>query len=160
MRKSLFLTGIFAICLLLSFSIKAQQPPKADRLSGTYLTSDGESTTNQSHVRIFKGANGKYYGEIVWLKVPKYPDGQEKVDRLNPESSLQKRKLIGLKILNDFTYSEADEEWSGGTIYNPANGKIYNSYITLEGKDKINIRGYIGKSWMGLGKTVQWTRIK
>lgn len=156
-RKLQFLALL--ISLLISTGISAQKPSKADQILGTYEAVSEESN-NVSHIKIMKGSNGKYYGEIVWLKIATYPDGKEKVDRLNPEPKLRTRKLMGLKMLNDFVYDASEEEWNGGTIYNPATGKTYNSYIKFDGPDKLHIRGYIGAAWMGLGKTVYWTRLK
>jgi uncharacterized protein (DUF2147 family) len=63
-------------------------------------------------------------------------------------------------MLNDFTFDSEKGEWNSGTIYNPASGKTYNAFITFKGPDKLHVRGYIGKAWMGLGKTVEWTRLK
>ena len=60
-------------------------------------------------------------------------------------------------MLKDFTYDASADEWGGGSIYNPTSGKTYNSYMKLEG-NKLQVRGYIGKAWMGLGKTATWTR--
>lgn len=155
------LTRLFITIFVAAFSISvyAQKQNKADQIIGTYEAVSDESN-NVSHIKIYKASNGKYYGEIVWLKVPNYPDGKEKVDRLNPEEKLRSRKLIGLKLLNDFVYDASESEWNNGTIYNPATGKTYNAFIKLDGPDKLHIRGYIGASWMGLGKTVYWTRLK
>ena len=148
------------ICLSFNMNAFAQKESKADQLIGTYEAISDEAPNNASHVKIYKASNGKYYGEIIWLKVPKYPDGKEKVDRLNPDEKLSTRKLIGLKLLNDFKYDASENEWNGGTIYNPSSGKTYNSFIQLDGPDKLKIRGYIGAAWMGLGKTVHWTKLK
>ena len=34
----------------------------------------------------------------------------------------------------------------------------YSCYINFESATKVKIRGYIGASWMGLGKTAYWTK--
>ena len=136
-------------------ALKAQS--KADRVIGYWLTRDDETGKEKSQVKIYKGSNGKYYGEIVWLKDPTEANGKEKLDKNNPSDKLKSRKLIGLRLLTDFTYDASEDEWSGGEIYNPTSGKIYSSYMKLDG-NKLNLRGYIGKAWMGLGKTAVWTR--
>jgi uncharacterized protein (DUF2147 family) len=51
-----------------------------------------------------------------------------------------------------------DGQWVEGTIYDPKEGKAYNCKIRMEKLDKLMVRGYIGKSWMGLGRTTEWTR--
>ncbi len=156
MKKVLLLTGLILATIIPS-TLKAQS--KADRVNGFYLTYDDETGKEKSQIKIYKGSNGKYVGEIVWLKEPKESNGKEKLDKNNPEEKLKSRKLMGLLILKDFSYDASTDEWSGGTIYNPTSGKTYNSYMKLEG-NKMMVRGYIGKAWMGLGKTATWTREK
>ena len=59
----------------------------------------------------------------------------------------------------EICYDNADkDEWSEGTIYNPASGKTYNCYMKFESGNRLKIRGFIGSSWMGLGKTAYWTK--
>ncbi len=154
MKRILFIASV-VLFVTLPVLLKAQS--KADRVVGYYLTYDDETGKEKSQIKVYKAANGKYVGEIVWLKEPKEANGTDKLDKNNPDDKLKKRKVIGLLILKDFTYDAAADEWSGGTIYNPSSGKTYNSYMKLEG-NKMNVRGYIGKSWMGLGKTATWTR--
>lgn len=154
MKKASILI-VLAILFALATEVKAQ----ADRIVSIYLAVDDEDNPN-SQVKIYKASNGKYYGEIVWLKDPLEEDGSEKLDKENPDTKLQSRKLMGLKILNDFTYDKADNEWSGGTIYSPKTGKTYKCYLTFEEDGRLKVRGYIGSSWMGLGKTVYWTKEK
>lgn len=102
-------------------------------------------------VEIFK-SNGKYFGKIVWLKEPNR-DGKPKLDRENEDESLRTRPVLGLQILNDFVFD--DDEWEDGTIYDPKNGETYSCVITKEG-DKLNVRGYIGFSF--IGRTSIWTK--
>jgi uncharacterized protein (DUF2147 family) len=58
-------------------------------------------------------------------------------------------------VLNDLT--KDGEEWSGGTIMDPNNGKTYKCYLTLEEEDKLKVRGYIGFSL--IGRTQYWYRL-
>lgn len=147
---------ILAILLLvIPFMSSAQS--KADKIVGYYLTYDDDTGAEKSQVQIFKSTNGKYYGKIVWLKEP-LKNGKAKVDDKNPDAKLQSRPIMGLLILKDFTYNSSDNEWSDGTIYNPSSGKTYNCYMNFESANKLKIRGYIGASWMGLGKTAIWTK--
>lgn len=154
MKKTLLITGLI-LAILMPAALKAQS--KADRANGFYITYDDETGKEKSQIKIYKAPNGKYTGEIVWLKEPREANGKEKLDNKNPDDKLKSRKVMGLIILKDFTYDASADEWSGGTIYNPSSGKTYNSYMKLEG-NKMQVRGYIGKSWMGLGKTATWTR--
>ncbi len=156
MKQTLIL-AILGLALIFPSIAKAQNT-KADRIAGFYLTYDDETNKEKSQVKIHKASNGKYVGEIVWLKDPKETNGKEKLDKNNPESKLQSRKIMGLQILKDFTYDGGNDEWSEGTIYNPSSGKTYNCYMKFENGKSLKIRGYIGKVWMGLGKTAVWTK--
>ncbi|MBP6977883.1 MAG: DUF2147 domain-containing protein [Bacteroidales bacterium] len=100
--------------------------------------------------------NGKFFGKVVWLEEPNEDTGLPKVDDQNPEPSLQHRPIMGLEILKNFVFDE--DEWNSGTIYDPDNGKTYKCTMKKGSETVLNIRGYIGKEWMGLGRTTIWTR--
>jgi uncharacterized protein (DUF2147 family) len=153
--KIIITAALFAISMAFATSGSAQS--KADKILGYYLTYDDETGAEKSQVQIYKDANGKYYGKIVWLKEP-MKNGKPKVDDKNPDAKLQNRGIIGLEMLKGFKYNESDNEWNDGTIYNPSSGKTYNCYINFESATKVKIRGFIGASWMGLGKTAYWTK--
>lgn len=155
--KQTLIFSVLVISLVFPSIVKAQGA-KADRVAGIYLTYDDETGKEKSQVKIHKAPDGKYVGEIVWLKQPNEPNGKEKLDKNNPDAKLQSRKIMGLRILKDFTYDPEEDEWSEGTIYNPTSGKTYNCYMKFESARSLKIRGYIGKAWMGLGKTVVWTK--
>ena len=154
MKNMLLISGMI-LALAMPGALKAQS--KADKVVGYYLTYDDETGKEKSQIRIYKASNGKYEGEIVWLKEPRYADGKEKMDKNNPEDKLKSRKVVGMKMLKDFTFDAKADEWAGGSIYNPTSGKTYNSFMKMEG-NKLQVRGFVGKSWMGLGKTATWTR--
>ena len=46
---------------------------------------------------------------------------------------------MGLVLLNDFEYE--DEDWKNGTIYDPADGKIYSCSMWLESENSLRARG-------------------
>lgn len=77
-------------------------------------------------------------------------------DSKNPDPSLRKRKLIGLKLAQGF--KKEGEKWTGGTVYSSKSGKTYQGKIWLEGKDTLIMRGYKGVSL--LGKSASWHRVK
>ncbi len=153
--KILLTAALLVISMSFANSVKAQGKP--DKIVGYYLTYDDETGAEKSQVQIFKSTNGKYYGKIVWLKEPN-KNGKPKVDDKNPEVKLQNRPVMNLEILKGFSFDKSSEEWNDGSIYNPASGKTYSCYINFESANKIKIRGFIGASWMGLGKTAYWTK--
>jgi len=146
MRKLLLLS----VCFLIWFSVSAQDE---NRVLGTWLTQYGDSK-----VTIKKDANGKFYGEISWLKEPNR-NGIPKLDDKNPETSLQSRPIMGLVILDGFGYEKGDKEWIDGKIYDAKEGKTYKCYMWFEDDpNQLHVKGYIGFSL--IGKQVIWTKDK
>ncbi|MBD3669968.1 MAG: DUF2147 domain-containing protein [Gammaproteobacteria bacterium] len=126
----------------------------AHAIVGTWLTGD-----KTSRVEI-KPCGDEYCGTIVWLEEPAYPAddemaGEPKVDRNNPNESLQGRPILGLPMLEGFHYA-GDGVWKDGTIYDPRNGKTYSCKMTLVDDKTLKVRGYIGFSL--IGRTTVWTR--
>ncbi len=115
-----------------------------------------EPSSGKARVKISKIGN-KYFGKIVWLREPIDPKtNKPKTDKNNPDESLRNVPLRGYRMLKDFVYS-GDNEWSGGTIYDPESGSTYSCTINKEG-EILNIRGYVGIK--ALGRTDTWKRIK
>jgi uncharacterized protein (DUF2147 family) len=127
----------------------------AGQLMGKYYIIK-EDTKSESRVQIYKNAAGKYEGKIVWLKNPNHPDGTPKYDTKNPNLELRKVKSDQIVLLKDFTYDEKNKEWSGGTIYDPEEGKTYKCKMNFESPNKLKVRGYIGIPTFG--KTMYWTK--
>ncbi len=137
--------------IIVSLGVRAQNA--GDRILGVWLTEEGKAK-----VQIYKKDDGKYYGKIIWLKEPTYPDGRPKVDRHNPDPKLRNRPIIGLEILKGFEWDEDDNEWDDGEIYDPESGNTYDAYMWLEDENTLKIRGYIGFSM--IGRTTTWKRVK
>lgn len=108
-----------------------------------------------SHIRIFKATNGKYYGKIEWLETE-----PERKDVNNPDPSKQDEPLIGLMILKGFSWDGDKQQWTGGTVYDPENGKTYDCYMWFEDDpDELHIKGYV----MGMkfvGRETAWEKVK
>lgn len=120
----------------------------ADSILGEWYTEEERSLVEISR------CGDLYCGKIIWLKHPKDEAGNDKVDSKNPDGSLRNRPLMGLEILKNFRHTGSNE-WEGGKIYDPRNGKTYSCKMTLEG-DTLKVRGYVGVSL--LGRTTVWTR--
>jgi uncharacterized protein (DUF2147 family) len=139
---------LFLITIFTALWLHASINP--DDIVGVWKDGQGKG-----QVQIYKH-NGKYYGKIIWLKNPKDVNGKPKVDRKNPDMTLRNKPVMGLVMLKDFKYD--DEEWSGGRIYNPSDGKEYKAYMKLKDRNTLAVRGYIGISL--LGKTDTWIRVR
>jgi len=130
---------------------------KADRVVGIYLTRDDKTKKEKSQVQIYKTSDGKYYGKIAWLFEPN-ENGKPKMDKNNPADNLKTRPVFGLALLNSFSYDADKDEWSDGTIYDPQNGKTYKCFMRFSDANTLKVSGYIGRQWMGLNRTVVWTK--
>ncbi|MGE5537490.1 MAG: DUF2147 domain-containing protein [Gemmatimonas sp.] len=75
------------------------------------------------------------------------PDAADR-DTKNPNLALRDRPVLGLTILRDFR-QERDGSWSGGTVYDPETGSTYRGTLSLDGSDRLRMRGYIGISLFG-----------
>lgn len=138
----------FLLIILLSVAVKTAWAQN-DKIEGLWY-----NDIKSAKVLISKGNNGKFSGKIVWLKEP-LEKGKPKLDTKNSEENLRNRPILGLQILTDFEKDE-DSKYTGGTIYDPKNGKTYSCKMTYKGKT-LDIRGYIGISL--LGRTTVWERI-
>jgi uncharacterized protein (DUF2147 family) len=129
---------------------------EADAITGQWLTSEGEV-----RIDIFR-EDGKYFGKIVWLKEPVYPDddpeaGKPVRDRENPDPAKRGRPVLGLMLLSHFEYA-GNHRWVCGGIYNPENGKTYRADLSLTPEGALKVRGFVGIRL--LGRSTVWTRYK
>ncbi len=120
-----------------------------DALLGVWKTGEGTGM-----VQITKRGD-KYYGRVVWLKVPTNPDGSARVDANNPDEKLRSRPLKGLENLRDFKFV-GNNRWEEGRIYDPKNGNDYACEIKLIDENTLEVRGYIGVAMFG--RTDVWKR--
>lgn len=106
-------------------------------------------------VEVYKEGDA-FNGRIVWLEDPTEPDGTPAKDLNNPDKNLRSRELIGLNMLSGLKKNGG--EYSGGSIYDPGNGKTYNCSMKVEG-DVLKVRGSLDKRGL-LGRTMDWFRVK
>jgi len=152
-KQNIFL--LFIVFSVVSVGVFAQS--KGDRICGLFYAASPD-TGEGSQVLIYKTDNGTYEGKVVWMEIPNHPNGEPRRDVKNPDPSKRNQTNVGIVIMKGFTYNEATDEWENGTVYNPASGKTYRSFLKLESDTKLKVRGYLGFSL--LGKTVVWTREK
>ena len=148
MKKILLAT--LSICLVLvisSFAVKQDNP---DAIVGSWKNGEGTGI-----IQIYKNGD-KYQGKITWLKEPNDPKtGKPKTDISHPEEKNHSRPVLGLVNMWGFKYTDKNE-WTGGKIYDPKNGKTYSCKVAMESNNVIKVRGYIGVSL--IGRTDTWTR--
>ncbi|RQO32698.1 DUF2147 domain-containing protein [Taibaiella sp. KBW10] len=104
-------------------------------------------------INIFKATDGKFWGEIVWLKEPNV-NGKPRTDVNNTTAAKRTRPIMKLQILRHFEKDGA-KTYDNGEIYDPKNGKTYDCKITHKGTS-LSVRGYVGISM--IGRTTTWQR--
>lgn len=118
---------------------------------GKWKTIDDVTGKEKSYVEIYEN-DGKVYAKILQLLTP----GDENKICDQCEGANKDKPIKGMVVINGL--SKDGNEWNDGTILDPKNGKVYSCYITLESKDKLKVRGYIGFSL--LGRTQFWYRMQ
>ena len=69
-------------------------------------------------------------GRIRWLWEANDSNGRTRVDGRNPDRSLRTRSLVGIEIIRGFRET-APGVWTGGSLYNPDDGRTYTGTIRL-----------------------------
>ena len=136
-----------ATIFFLTMSVFKTPSDTADTILGVWWT-EGK----KAKVRIYKEA-GRYAGEIIWLKASANSDHVIR-DANNEIESLKERPLIGIDLIEGFTYK--DSKWVEGKVYDPEKGKSYDCILKLDG-DQLEVRGYMKMPMFG--KSVYWKRV-
>ncbi len=127
-------------------SLGAQQTPVG--LWNTISDTDGRPTA----VVEIREANGEYVGTVRAILVPAEPE-----DSICTKCTGERKnqRIVGMEILR---HMHADgDEYTGGEILDPENGKTYRAKMKLtDGGKKLVVRGYIGFSLFGRSQT--WIR--
>jgi uncharacterized protein (DUF2147 family) len=127
----------------------APPPPGASPI-GLWYAEGGAAQVDVSD------CGGRLCGRVTWLRSPFDEDGCEMRDRYNPDPALRGRPVVGLPILSALERS-GEQAWTGGAIYDPASGKTYRCSLSLDGENRLHLRGYIGIPL--LGRTTTWIRV-
>lgn len=96
--------------------------------------------------------DGEAFAKVVEIMNP----SRKNALCVNCEGAFKDKPILGLNILSGL--KKKDNEWSGGQVIDPRNGKVYQCYIKLVNANKLKLRGYIGVSLFG--KTAYWERTK
>lgn len=137
---------LVVFALAISFRGAAQS-----EVLGKWKTID-ESGKETSVIEIFE-RTGKVYGKII--KIFPGPKDQkdpvcEQCDQGDPR---YRKKIIGMEILQDL--QKAEDEYAGGSILDPKNGKVYRCRIWREGAE-LKVRGYLGPFY----RTQTWKKVR
>lgn len=141
---------IFLLIGLLMFAFTAAPGQSESSILGRWKTIDDVSGEVKSIVEILEH-QGKVFGKIIKI-FPKPNDDPDPVcDECSPDDPRFKKKIIGMEIIRNL--EKSGEEYAGGDILDPENGKVYRSKIWVEGK-VLKVRGY----WGPFYRTQTWQR--
>jgi uncharacterized protein (DUF2147 family) len=74
------------------------------------------------------------------------------------KGDLHNKPIVGMTIFSGMQQdSDSTNNWSGGEILDPHNGKTYHCKMELINNQEMNVRGYIGMPLFG--RTQTWHRV-
>lgn len=125
------------------------QPQHLASPVGLWKTIDDETRQPKSLVRIVE-QDGTLAGRVERILTDK-PDAV--CEKCTDER--RDRPIVGMTIITGM--KRVGEQWEGGRILDPANGKVYGSLMRLlDGGRRLEVRGYVGVPMLGRSQT--WLR--
>ncbi|MEP2989796.1 MAG: DUF2147 domain-containing protein [Parasphingorhabdus sp.] len=131
-RAKLSIAAIAAVAL--AIPINAAQSPSLQSIYGTW-----QNEAKTGWIKISDCENRTPCGKMTRVSLK---PGVSKLDIHNPNSSLRKRPLVGIRLLWGFQRDR--NRWTSGKIYNPQNGKTYRATLEAIGNGKLKVRGCVG----------------
>ena len=122
---------------LVALSAAAFDPK--DAFLGEWGTPGMHAKVNVAHC---PGETDLICGTITWLWEPVDQSGRPKTDSQNPVARMRDRPLIGMQILSGFR-RKSSGELSGGSVYNPEDGRTYDATMRLQGADTLVVEGCV-----------------
>lgn len=132
----------------------ALSPAHADDSSpvGLWKNIDDVSGKPKALIRITE-TNGELQGRLEKLFLSPKEDQNPKCDKC--EGARKDQPVLGLMFMSGLR--KDGDDYSGGEILDPDNGKVYKSKMTLiDGGKKLKVRGYIGVPLFGRSQV--WIR--
>lgn len=115
---------------------------------GQWITYDDQTNDKKAVIEIYELDN-QYFAKIVESYV-----SEENAICETCKGSKKGQPIIGLVIIENL--KKDNDEYNGGTILDPENGKTYKCYLELVNENKLKVRGYLGVSLFG--RTQYWKR--
>lgn len=121
------------------------------QVTGLWYNVDDEDGKPKSHIEITETSQG-LEGRVVKLLPGATVTHCDKCD-----GELKGQKIEGMRIMYGVK-KRSSKSYEDGKILDPKSGKLYDCDLSLEGSDKLKVRGYIGLSLFG--RTQYWYRVK
>lgn len=128
---------------LLASALATLQAVSSSPIEGRYWTEDKSGI-----IELYRNGE-EVSGRVLWRSKPLK-------DEQNPDPELRGRSMVGVTFLTGFT--QAENEWRGGTVYSADNGRTYRGKLWLENDGQtLKMRGFLGISL--LGRTATFERL-
>ncbi len=134
---------ICIVLILMGMTLNAQS------ILGKWRTVDNDTGEEKSVVEIYK-RNGKVFGKIIEIFDPKKRD----LPCIYCEGDDYNQPILGLDIIKNM--EKDGSAYKDGTITDPQDGKTYRCRLKLDGKDTLQVRGYLAIFY----STQYWKRVK
>src|SRR5215831_9534036 len=119
---------------------------------GLWKTIDDNTGKPRGLVRIME-VNGEYQGKVEKIFTAPGEDPDPKCEKC--DGARRNQPVKGMTILWGLT--KQGDEYQGGEILDPENGKVYRATMKLNGDGgRLDVRGFIGFSLFG--RTQTWLR--
>lgn len=139
------LTGALALALAAGAAFAQTSP------AGTWKTIDDNTGKQKGEVKIVDNG-GEFSGTVSKILVA----GDENKTCTKCTDERKDKPIQGLTILTGLK-ANGNNNWDGGKILDPENGKVYSAKMSLdESGNKLTVRGFIGISLIGRSQT--WIR--
>lgn len=120
---------------------------------GLWKTIDDASGKPTSLIRITDN-QGELQGKIE--KLFRSPEEEQNPKCSQCKDARKDQPIVGMTILSGLR--RHGDEYSGGEILDPKNGKVYKSKLSVhEGGKKLEVRGYVGVPMFGRSQV--WLRL-
>jgi uncharacterized protein (DUF2147 family) len=114
------------------FALMASSALAADPVEGEWLTQAG---TAKVRISPCAAKPDRICGLVTWMQTPSN-------DTRNPNAALRSKPIVGSALIRDFKQA-GPGRWNGGKIYNPEDGKTYDSKISLNANGTLKVEGCI-----------------
>ncbi len=124
----------------------------ADAILGKWMTVE-----HNLEVEVYKQEN-KFHAKIIWFKIEDTSRPMNtRMDKKNPNPSLQTRKWLGMEVLRNLEYNAKDNEWQDGIIYDAKHGREWDSVAWINSEGFLKVKGYWVFRW--ISETLTFKRV-
>jgi len=132
------MSRLLIVCSTAALVLALPMAHAADPAVGRWKTIDDETGQPKSIVEISQNANGTFSGRIVELLNPSKPNPA--CDKCKDDR--KGKPITGMEIIRGM--KRDGDDYSGGTILKPDEGKVYKSKMELvEGGSKLEVSGCV-----------------